>query len=78
MTKKITAKVLENKMPKTIVVAIDRVVKHPKYHKILRRTTKLFARNDLENIQIGDQVAIVQTKPYSKNTNFKVIEKLKK
>lgn len=63
-------------MTNTIVVSIDRVVKHPKYHKILKRRTRLFVHNDLGDIPVGTKVAITETKPYSKNTNFKVIKKI--
>lgn len=76
MPKIISAIVIKNKMTKTVIVNIDRVVKHPKYHKILKRRTKLFVHNDLGDLPVGTKVSITETKPYSKNTNFKVIKKL--
>ena len=66
MSKIIKATVIANKMINTIVVNIDRVIKHPKYHKILKRRTKLFVHNDLGDIPLGSKVSIQETKPYSK------------
>ena len=72
--------VVSNKMDKTIVVAYKSKVKHPIYGKTLNKTTKLMA-NDPENMcDIGDTVEIAETRPMSKNKNWRlvrIVEKVK-
>ena len=60
----------------TVVVTIGRVVHHPKYKKIIKQTTRLAVHNDLEGLNSGDQVEIVQSRPYSKTKHFKVTKKV--
>ncbi len=59
-------KVVSDKMQKTIVVVIERSVKHPKYGKILRRRTKLHAHDEHEVCKIGNIVKIRESRPISK------------
>ena len=69
--------VISNKMDKTIVVSIERKVKHPLYGKFIKKTTKLHA-HDPENIcQEGDLVAIRESRPFSKTKTFVLVEVLK-
>ncbi len=72
-----TGKVISTKMQNTIVVAVDTFRTHPKYKKIIKRTTKLLAHNEIGDIKENDQVKIGETRPYSKKKHFKVIEKIK-
>jgi small subunit ribosomal protein S17 len=51
--------------------------KHPKYQKIIKRTKKYLADNQIDSIEIGDTVEIEETRPISKNKNFKVIRVVK-
>jgi len=55
------------------VVRIDRYVKHPKYHKFIRKQKKLKAHDAGNTKKIGDKVTIVETRPISKDKNFKVL-----
>lgn len=66
--------VVSDKMQKTIVVSVERTVKHPKYGKILRRKTKLHAHDENEVCQIGNVVKIRETRPLSKLKNWILVE----
>jgi small subunit ribosomal protein S17 len=70
----VVGKVLSNKMQKTVVVVIERIVKHPKYGKILKRRTKLHAHDENEVCNIGDTVRIRETRPLSKLKNWVLVE----
>ena len=71
-------KVVSNAMDKTIVVAIEDNVRHPKYGKILKRTLKVHA-HDAENIcGIGDKVSIMETRPLSKTKRWRLVEIIEK
>ncbi|MBE6590673.1 MAG: 30S ribosomal protein S17 [Ruminococcaceae bacterium] len=75
-----TGKVVSNKMDKTIVVAIEDNVKHPLYGKIIKTTKKFKAHDELNECGIGDKVMIMETRPISKDKNWrlvKIIEKAK-
>jgi small subunit ribosomal protein S17 len=67
-------KVVSDKMQKTIVVEIERTVKHPKYGKILRKRTKLHAHDELEVCKIGNIVKIRESRPLSKLKNWVLVE----
>ncbi len=75
--KTFVGKVVSNKMQKTVVVEIERLVKHPVYKKIIRRTSKLKADCADMKIEIGQTVKIEQTRPLSRDKSFKVIEVIK-
>lgn len=64
------------KMKNTVSVAVPYIYQHPKYKKILKKTTKLLAHNELENLKEGDKVMIMKCKPYSKRKHFIVIKKI--
>lgn len=70
----IVGKVISNKMNKTIVVQIERKVKHPLYGKYVRRFTKMYAHDENNACQIGDIVSIKQGRPLSKLKRWKLIE----
>ena len=74
----IIGKVISNKMDKTIVVQVERKVKHPFYGKIVKRFSKMYAHDEANACQIGDLVQIQQTRPLSKTKRWKLIEILKK
>jgi len=66
-------RVVSNKMQKTVVVAVDRLVRHRLYKKIIRRTSKFMAHDELA-CNIGDVVRIVETRPLSKRKRWRVVE----
>ncbi len=73
-----TGRVTSTKMDKTIVVTVDRLVRHPLYGKTLKRRSKLYA-HDAENIcSKGDIVKVEETRPLSKMKCWRLIEIVKK
>jgi len=70
--------VITNRMDKTIVVAVERRFRHPRYEKIIRRTSKLYAHDDRNECQIGDKVKVMETRPLSKLKRWRLLEILKK
>jgi small subunit ribosomal protein S17 len=66
--------VTSNKMDKTIVVVEKRKVKHPIYGKFISRTSKYMAHDEKNDCNIGDVVKIMETRPLSKNKNWRVVE----
>jgi len=70
--------VVSNKMDKSIVVQIERKVKHPIYGKFVRKTTKLVAHDEKDECGIGDTVKIMETRPISKNKCWRLIEIIEK
>jgi small subunit ribosomal protein S17 len=70
--------VVSNKMDQTAIVAVETLVKHPKFSKYIKRTKKFFAHDDGNKCSIGDRVKIVETRPLSKNKRWRVVEILEK
>jgi small subunit ribosomal protein S17 len=70
--------VVSDKMQKTVVVEVEDRVKHPLYGKVLRRTTKLKAHDDSEQVGIGDRVLIMETRPQSATKRWRVVEVIEK
>ena len=71
-------KVVSNKMDKTIVVAIEDHVKHPLYKKIVKRTYKLKAHDEINECNIGDTVKVMETRPLSKDKRWRLVEIVEK
>lgn len=70
--------VTSNKMQKSIVVAVERKVKHPKYGKFINRTTKFIAHDEENTCNIGDTVKIMEIRPLSKNKKWRLVEVLER
>ncbi|RMI17190.1 MAG: 30S ribosomal protein S17 [Calditrichaeota bacterium] len=66
--------VVSNKMDKTIVVAVERLVKHPLYHKYIKQTTKFKAHDEENTCNVGDKVRIMETRPLSKDKRWRLVE----
>jgi small subunit ribosomal protein S17 len=66
--------VTSDKMEKSIVVAVERKVKHPKYGKFVKKTTKFVAHDENNDCNIGDTVRIMETRKLSKNKNWRLVE----
>jgi len=66
----ISGKVVSNKMDKSIVVLVERKIKHPVYGKFVKRSTKLHAHDEANECRIGDTVTIKQTRPISKTKSW--------
>ena len=71
-------KVVSNKMDKTIVVAIEDHVRHPKYNKIIKRTVKIHAHDEGNVCSIGDKVSVMETRPLSKTKRWRLVEIVEK
>jgi small subunit ribosomal protein S17 len=74
----LTGRVTSNKMKKTIAVEIERLVKHPKYGKYIRRTTKLLAHDENSEASEGDTVSIVPCRPLSRRKSYKLASVVEK
>ena len=70
--------VVSNKMDKSIVVLVERKVKHPMYGKFVKRSTKFMAHDEKNEAGIGDTVRIMETRPLSKNKCWRLVEIVEK
>ena len=68
--------VVSDAMDKTIVVKVDTVKAHPRYKKVVRRSTKFHAHDEANTAKVGDLVRIVETRPLSKTKNWRLAEVL--
>jgi len=66
--------VTSNKMDKSIVVSVERKVKHPMYGKFVKRTKKFVAHDEEQTCNIGDTVRIMETRPMSKRKCWRLVE----
>ena len=76
----LTGTVVSDKMDKTVVVAVERQVRHEVYGKTQRRTSKFLAHNENHDAKVGDRVAIVEARPMSARKRWvvtRVVEKAK-
>ncbi|NPV30129.1 MAG: 30S ribosomal protein S17 [Firmicutes bacterium] len=71
-------KVVSDKMDKTVVVAVETLVRHPLYGKTVKRTKKFKAHDEENACRIGDQVKIMETRPLSKEKRWRVVEILER
>lgn len=69
----VTGRVVSNKMNKTIAVEIERLVKHPRYGKFIRRTTKLLAHDENNDSRAGDTVEIAECRPLSRHKSWRLV-----
>jgi small subunit ribosomal protein S17 len=70
--------VVSDKMDKTVVVAVEDHVKHPKYGKVLRRTKKYKAHDEQNTCGVGDRVLLMETRPMSATKRWRVAEILER
>ena len=70
--------VVSNKMQKSVVVRVDRVVRHPLYQKVLKQTKKYMAHNEDGSVKEGDVVRIMECRPMSAHKRWRVIEVVKR
>ena len=69
-----TGVVVSNKMDKTIVVGIQRQVRHPIYGKFIKKSSRLFAHDEQERAREGDTVRITEVRPLSKKKRWRLLE----
>lgn len=70
--------VVSDKMDKTVVVAVERLVQHPLYKKTIKRTTKFKAHDENNECRVGDKVLIMETRPLSKEKRWRVVQILER
>ena len=78
LRKERTGLVASNSMDKSITVNIRRLVKHPRYGKFIKKTTKLMAHDEKNECGVGDTVRIMETRPISKSKCWRVVEIIEK
>lgn len=74
----LVGRVLSDKCDKTIVVAVDRVVKHPLYKKYIRRRKKYMAHDAENQCNVGDKVQIIESRPLSRHKRWQLVKVLEK
>jgi small subunit ribosomal protein S17 len=65
--------VISNKMDKTVVVSVERVIRHPRYGKVMKRSKKYYAHHEGEPLEVGQKVTISETRPISKTKCWRVV-----
>lgn len=78
MKRQVNGVIVSNKMDKTVVVQVERLVKHPLYKKYIRRTNKFMAHDKDNACQIGDIVEISESRPLSKTKRWRVVRIIEK
>jgi small subunit ribosomal protein S17 len=78
LKRQVVGTVISDKMDKTVVVIVERLVKHQLYHKYIKRRSKFAAHDENNTCRVGDKVMIIQSKPLSKTKRWRVYKVLKK
>ena len=73
-----TGRVVSSSMKKTIVVAVERLLKHPLYGRVIKRTSKLYAHDERNEAGPGDLVRVAETRPLSKLKRWRLLEIVEK
>jgi small subunit ribosomal protein S17 len=73
-----TGVVVSDKMDKTIVVAVERLMRHPLYGKIIKRTKKFKAHDENNECRVGDVVTIMETRPLSRHKRWRLVKIIRK
>jgi small subunit ribosomal protein S17 len=73
-----TGFVVSDKMNKAVVAQVERVMRHPLYHKTVKRTTKYMVHDEKNESKVGDLIRFVEVRPISKNKCWKLLEIVRK
>lgn len=76
--KQLVGRVTSNKMDKTVVVVVERTVRHRLYGKVLQRVKKYKVHDERNECRIGDQVLIIESRPLSREKRWRVVEILER
>jgi len=71
-------RVVSDKMDKSIVVVVERLIRHPLYERVIRRTSKLVAHDETNECRTGDRVKVMETRPQSKTKRWRLVEIVEK
>jgi small subunit ribosomal protein S17 len=74
MRRQLVGTIVSSKMDKTVIVLVERLVKHPLYHKYIKRRAKFAAHDENNACQVGDKVLITDSRPLSKTKRWRVSE----
>jgi len=72
--KTLVGRVVSDKMNKTVTVSVERLVQHPVYKKIVKKTSKIYAHDEENQCRVGDKVKVMSTRPLSKLKRWRVVE----
>jgi len=72
--KTLVGRVVSDKMNKTVTVSVERLVQHPVYKKIIKKTSKIYAHDEENQCRVGDKVKVMSTRPLSKLKRWRVVE----
>lgn len=78
MKRQLVGKIVKDRMDKTVVVRVERMVKHKFYHKYIRRRATYAAHDERNECKIGDKVVITESRPLSKTKRWRVARVLEK
>ena len=78
MRRQVTGIVVSNKMDKTVIVEVETLVKHQRYHKYIKRRARFTAHDEKNDCQIGDSVLITESRPLSRKKRWRVNDIIKK
>jgi small subunit ribosomal protein S17 len=70
--------VVSNAMDKTAVVAVVERIRHAKYNKFVKQTKRLYAHDETNDVNVGDRVRVMETRPMSKNKRWRIVEVLER
>ena len=76
--KTLVGTVMSNKMRKTITVRVERLVRHPKYQRVMKQSTTFKAHDEANSAAIGDLVKMMETRPLSKDKRWRLVEILQR
>lgn len=76
--RQVVGTIVSDKMDKTVVVLVERLVKHPLYHKYIRRKSKFAAHDEKNECKIGDKVRVTESRPISRTKKWRVSEIIEK
>ena len=76
--KEVIGKVVSNKADKSIVILVERKVKHPVYGKFIKKSTKFMAHDEKNQCKMGDIVQLMETRPLSKNKRWRLVKILER
>ncbi|MCK5511814.1 MAG: 30S ribosomal protein S17 [Thermodesulfovibrionia bacterium] len=75
MPKKIyTGKIINDRMDKTVVVAVERLTQHPLYRKTIKKVAKFKAHDEENQCRVGDKVSIIESRPLSRDKRWRVVK----
>lgn len=76
--KALVGEVVSNQMDKSATVQVERLVRHPKFKRVIRRRSRFMVHDERNELQVGDKVRIMETRPLSKRKRWRLVEVLER